>query len=214
MLTNTKTIYGTAVEASDGVAATMSDVYFDGKRWDVRYLVVHTGNWLNGRRVLIPPGAVDRCDWIHRRIRLRMTTRQLEATRDISAHLPLNRQQELDGAKLLAWEAYWAGVLDESADSGNPHLRSTKAVAGRPIEGTDGRIGHVDNFILDDDTWTIRYVVVGTRHWWPGKRVLIEPRSVESIDWDARVVRVDMRQSDIERSPEYNPRSLLPVIRP
>jgi hypothetical protein len=214
MLTNTKTIYGTAVEASDGVAATTSDVYFDGKRWDVRYLMVQTGNWLNGRRVLIPPSAVERSDWIHRRIRVRMTTKELEAARDINAQLPLNRQKELDGATLLAWEAYWAGVFDESTSNGNPHLRSTKAVAGRPIEGTDGRIGHVDNFILDDDTWTIRYVVVGTRHWWPGKRVLIEPRSVESIDWDARVVRVAMRQSDIERSPEYNPRSLLPVIRP
>jgi hypothetical protein len=215
MLTNTKTIYGTAVEASDGVAATVSDVYFDGKRWDVRYLVLHTGNWLNARRVLIPPGAIEHSDWIHRRILVGMTAEELETARDISTQLPLNRQKDLEGAKLLAWEAYWAGVLDdESPSGGDSHLRSTKAVAGRPIEGTDGKIGHVDNFILDDDTWTIRYVVVGTRHWWPGKRVLIEPRSVESIDWDARVVRVAMRQSEIERSPEYNPRSLLPVIRP
>ena len=215
MLTNTKTIYGTAVEAIDGVAATVSDAYFDGKLWTVRYLVVHTGNWLSGRRVLVSPHAIEHSDWVHRRIRVSMTTKELEAARDVSTKLPLNRQEELEGADLLAWEAYWAGVLDDDSHAGgDPHLRSTKAVAGHHIEGTDGRIGHVDNFIIDDESWTIRYLVVGTRSWWPGKRVLIEPQSVESIRWDARMVRVTMRQSEIEHSPEYNPRSLLPVIRP
>jgi hypothetical protein len=214
MLTNTKTIYGTAVEAIDGVAATVSDVYFDGKQWDVRYLVMHTGNWLTGRRVLVHPDAVEHSDWIHRRLRVSLTSAELAAARDIGTELPVNRQTELEGAKLLAWEAYWTGVLDESHRGGDPYLRSTKAVAGHHIEGTDGRIGHVDNFIIDDDAWTIRYLVVGTRNWWPGKRVLIEPRAVKAISWDAHVVRVALRQSDIEHSPEYNPRSLLPVIRP
>jgi hypothetical protein len=214
MLTNTKTIYGTAVEATDGVAATVSDVYFNGKRWSVRYLVMHTGNWLSARRVLVPPEAIEHSDWVHRRLRVSMTSEELQSARDISAQLPTNRQKELEGAKLLAWEAYWAGVLDKSPGGADPNLRSTKAVAGHHIEGIDGPIGHVDNFIIDDERWTIRYLVVGTRNWWPGKRVLIEPRAVKAISWDARLVRVAMRQSEIEHSPEYNPRTLLPIIRP
>jgi hypothetical protein len=214
MLTNTQTIYGTAVETSDGVAATVSDVYFDDRQWKVRYLVVHTGNWLTGRRVLVQPKLIVRSDWIHRRIRVALTTAQLEASRDVRTEIPVNQPKELEGAKLLAWEAYWTGVFEDSPSGGDPHLRSTKAIAGHHIEGTDGRIGHVDNFIIDDETWEIRYIVVGTRNWWPGKRVLIEPRAADSTSWDSRMVRVAMRQSEIERSPEYNPRSLLPVIRP
>ena len=39
----------------------------------------------------------------------------------------------------------------------DPHLRSCKAVAGYRIHATDGEIGHVAGYLVDDETWAILY---------------------------------------------------------
>jgi hypothetical protein len=66
----------------------------------------------------------------------------------------------------------------EKDQVGDMHLRSANNVAGYYIEATDGEIGHVEDFIIDDETWEIRYMVVDIRNWLPGKKVLIAPRGL------------------------------------
>ena len=91
------------------------------------------------------------------------------------------------------------------------NLRSVKKVAGYHIEARDGRIGHVEGFIVDDegrDTegWEIRYLIVHTRNWLPGKRVLIvAPRWAESISWKEKKVVIALAREVVEESPEYGP---------
>lgn len=94
---------------------------------------------------------------------------------------------------------------EESRDTGDPHLRSTAEVAGYAVEASDGSIGHVEDFLFDPASWAIRKVVLDTRNWLPGKRVLIEPAAIEAVDWSARQLRVGLTREAIKASPEYKP---------
>lgn len=93
-------------------------------------------------------------------------------------------------------------VQDRTVDT---HLRSTKDVTGYHIHAMDGSIGHVDDFIVDDESWAIRFLVVDTKNWLPGKRVLIAPLWVEAIDWETRQVRVDLTKEGVKNAPEFDP---------
>jgi hypothetical protein len=93
----------------------------------------------------------------------------------------------------------------EEEESGDSHLRSVQEVAGYHIQATDGEIGHVEDFILDDETWMLRYVVVDTRNWLPGRKVIVPPSWVESVDWANRKVSVDFTREEVRTSPEYDP---------
>lgn len=95
--------------------------------------------------------------------------------------------------------------LQTSESQGDPHLRSTREVAGYVIQAQDGEIGHISDFIMSDDTWSLRYIEVDTRNWWPGKHVLVAPRWIEAIDWAIKTVNVNLLREAIKQAPEYDP---------
>jgi hypothetical protein len=82
-------------------------------------------------------------------------------------------------------------------------------VSGYGIQATDGELGHVDDFIIDDQNWAIRYLVIDTKNWWPGKKVLVSPHWIESVNWDQSKVFVNLLREAIKQSPEYTEESLL-----
>ena len=84
-------------------------------------------------------------------------------------------------------------------------LRSVDEVIGYNIQATDGDIGHVEEFIVDDDTWIIRWFVVDTRNWLPGRKVLVAPDWVTRTSWGDRDVHVDVTRARIKDCPEYDP---------
>ena len=89
------------------------------------------------------------------------------------------------------------------------HLRSTDDVSGYHIQAVDGEIGHVEDFIIDDETWAIRYLIIDTRNWWPGKKVLVSPQWIERVSWSESKVFVNLSREAIKQSPEYTEESLL-----
>ena len=82
-------------------------------------------------------------------------------------------------------------------------LRSTKEVTGYTIEAAEGELGHVAGFVIDDETWAVRYIEVATRNWWPGKKVLVPPAWIKSVTWEDSQVNVDLYRDKIQNSPEY-----------
>ncbi len=58
MLRNAKDLHGFKIRATDGELGTVDQLYFDDETWAIRYLMVETGGWLGGRRVLISPISV------------------------------------------------------------------------------------------------------------------------------------------------------------
>jgi len=109
----------------------------------------------------------------------------------------------------LAREQRWHWEAKERED---PHLRSAHAVTGYHIQATDGEIGHVEDFFVDDKSWTIRYMLVDTTNWWAGKKVLVAPAWIQRVDWAESKVHVTVTRAQIEKSPEYDPTR--PVERP
>jgi hypothetical protein len=92
---------------------------------------------------------------------------------------------------------------------GDPYLRSAREVTGYAIQARDGDLGHVEDFIVDDESWGLRYLVVDTRNWWPGKHVLVSPRWIDAVSWTQSSVVVDLVRETIKEGPEYDPSMLL-----
>jgi hypothetical protein len=82
-------------------------------------------------------------------------------------------------------------------------------VSGYHIQATDGDIGHIEDFIVDDDTWTVRYLVINTGNWWPGKEVLVSPKWIERVSWSELNVFVSLTREAVKQSPGYTEESLL-----
>ncbi len=232
MLINSKQLKGFSVRAEDGELGTVEELYFDDDTWGVRYLIVETGGWLNGRSVLISPISVLNADWQARQLNVALTTKQVESSPNIDTHKPISRQHESAYLGYYGYPTYWGGPLmwgpesyptqllvadaaevaaDAVSASSDSHLRSGNAVTGYRIAATDGEIGHVDAFLVDDETWAIRYVEVATRDWWPGKKVLISPAWIERVSWLGSDVRVGLTREAIGSAPEY--RDAAPVSR-
>jgi len=92
---------------------------------------------------------------------------------------------------------------------GDRSLRSVNDVVGYHIEATDGSIGHIEDFLVDDQTWSLRYCLIDTRNWLPGKKVLIAPQWISRIRWSESSAYVDLTRTSIQNSPEYDPESPL-----
>jgi sporulation protein YlmC with PRC-barrel domain len=97
----------------------------------------------------------------------------------------------------------------QAEDKWNFHLRSTNKVSGYNIQASDGEIGHVDDFIIDDETWAIRSLIVDTHNWWPGIKVLVSPHWIERVSWSKSKVFVNLSRESIKNSPEYTEELLL-----
>ena len=232
MLWTASGMNGYAIIATDGHLGTVSDFLFDDRTWQIRWLVVDTGDWLPGRKVLLPPSVLGHPDAGQHAFAVRLTRKQVEKSPGILSDRPVSRQEESSVYGYYGWRPYWddgffmggydylgGGSIgtDAAGDrrrdremdilrlgDGDPHLRSVTEVTGYHIHAADGEIGHVDDFLLEDADWTIRFLVADTKNWWPGKRVLISPASAATIDWTERTMNLTVSRQTIKDSPEFD----------
>jgi hypothetical protein len=227
MLLKAKALKGYALHCLDGEIGKVREFYFDDQHWAVRYLVVDTGNWLADRQVLVSPHALRAVKKVDQTIAVSLTKKQIMDSPSLDSDKPVSRQFEEAYYSHFQWPAYWSGphmwgnypnivrdlenwkVPTQAEKSWNPHLRSSHAVSGYHIQATDGEIGHVDDFIIDDETWAIRYLVIDTQNWLPGKKVLLSPRWIERVDWGDSKVFINLSREVIKQSPEYTEKTLL-----
>jgi hypothetical protein len=213
--------------ARDGEIGKAEEFYFDDRSWAVRYLIADTGGWLNGRQVLISPYSLDPARQNDQVIPVDLTKKQIENSPSLDTHKPVSRQYEILYYSFYGWPAYWGGpyMWGDSAypqrqgrwsgaprhkKDDDPHLRSTNDVTGRTIQALDGEIGHVSDFVVDDEDWAIRYLIVDTRNWWPGKKVLISTEWIERISWEESKVFTNLTREAVKGSPEYTEGALIP----
>ena len=95
------------------------------------------------------------------------------------------------------------------AIAGDAHLRSTHDVSGQTIEASDGEIGHVEDFVIDDQSWSIGYLIVATRNWLPGKKVIISSEWVERIDWEEGKVQINLTRDAVQHAPGFSADALI-----
>jgi uncharacterized protein YrrD len=227
MLNNTKKLMGHKLDSLDGEIGKVKDFYFDDQHWTIRYLVADTGGWLTGRQVLISPYALVAVVGEDQHIAVDLTRKQIEDSPSLNTDKPVSRQFEQVYYGHYGWPVYWGGPYswgnyshlerdrEKWAESiphekaWDPHLRSTSGVSGHHIQALDGEVGHVEDFIIEDETWAIRYLVVNTHNWWPGKKVLVSPQWIESVSWNEKKVFINLSRDAIKRSPEYTEETLL-----
>lgn len=233
MLHSFNRIRGYAIHASDGEIGSLHDLYFDDQSTAIRYLVVDTGRWLPGRRVLLAPAAIGDVDAARQEIVTGLTRQQVQDSPDVATEKPVSRQEEISLHTYYGWDPYWAvpplggalapywGAMPPPRSLGedrlteeiaareraqaDPHLRSAREVVGYHVAASDGEIGHVEDFLIDDGTWAIELLGIDTRNWLPGRKVVISPGWLRAVDWPNRQVEVELTREQIKSSPEYDP---------
>jgi hypothetical protein len=215
MLRSANKIIGHRLSAMDGEIGRAADFLLDDGNWVLRYLVVETGAWLSKRRVLIAPPALNKADWTSRRMVLDATREQVETAPVLEADVP-SRQHEVELSRHYGWNACGLGdypsdpalvSLPELAPAvgGDPHLSSVKQLLGYGIESQDGNVGHVEDFIVEDDTWSIRYLVIDSRNWLSGRKLLIATAWLGAVNHEDRQISLPLPGSKIEALPEFDP---------
>jgi len=229
MLRTAGDLKGVTIETMDGDIGSVQDLYFDDHTWTVRYLVVDTGTWLPGRQVLISPFAFQVVPGASR-LRTSLTKEQVKGSPSIDTDRPVDRQREIAFSQYYGYPYYWVGpyrwgdlayptlpiavpqpgaleqeLLAHQREDTDPHLRSARDVMGYYIHATDGDLGHVEDFLVDAETWAIRYCIVDTRNWLPGRKVLVSPEWIQRVSWEESKVYVDLSKRHIEDAPEFDP---------
>jgi hypothetical protein len=232
MLLAGSALKGYTIDAKDGGIGTVTDLLFDDMTWKIRWLVVDTGTWLTSRKVLLHPSSVRRLDYERLELSVELSKHQIEQSPSILRDQPVSQRMENSLYDYYGWDPSWGGsyfgggaiasplsappyfgasALGEQDDlslmerDGDAHLRSLAAVTGYHILASDGEIGHVENFLIDDATWNIRYVIVDTSNWWLGKHVLISPYAVRKISYVDRQIAVDVDREKVKSSPPWDP---------
>ena len=226
MLQSIKQLYGEKLGASDGEIGHVKDFYFDDRNWAVRYLVADTGTWLTSRQVLLSPHAIGSLYEDGKVLLVNLTRKQIENSPAIETHKPVSRQYEEDYYKYYGWPSYWQGdglwgmsgfpiltvppktlsseqaaAIHRKHEGNDAHLRSMQTVKGYNIEASDGVIGHVSDFMMDDESWAIRSLVVKTGHRFSGNEVQILVNKVDRISYEKSTVFVNLTKEAVEQSP-------------
>lgn len=76
-------------------------------------------------------------------------------------------------------------------------MQGLKHMFGYAVQATDGQIGKVEDFFVEEATWSVRYMVVRTGGLLSGERALIPIGCVASTDVDRRIIKVSFSQSQV-----------------
>lgn len=227
MLTTINRLIGFSLASFGEEFGKIKEFYFDDQFWSIRYAVVDTGNWLVGHKVLISPYSMIEVNTVSRHLVLSLSKKQVEDGPNLESHLPVSRQFEETYYDYYGWPLYWNGpyvwggyptimrdpaawtYTGEMSKAWDPELRSSAEVTGYHVSTTNGDIGHVNDFVLDPETWAIRYLVVDTGAVFHGKQVLVSPHWIEHINFPAQIVKISLTQEQIHAAPEYNAETLL-----
>ena len=223
MIRSLRAILDADIRATDGNIGRCADFLFDDKMWTIRYMVADTSKWLPGRKVLFSPSAIESWDWRRDILPVRLTRSSVKESPPLGTAMPVSRQYEEQLAKYHHWQPYWHGPhlwgagttpdlepptqkASENAieTPGESHLRSVAEVSGYNVQAVSGAAGTVDDFLVEQKTWSIRYLVVDTDKWLPGRKVLISPLWADVVDWKRRQIHLRMDRKAIEGSPVYD----------
>jgi uncharacterized protein YrrD len=225
MLINSKDLKGYKLGTEDGNIGKVKEILFDDKHWTVRYLVADTGGWLTGRQVLIAPYGLESIDTENQIVQTNLTRKQIESSPSLDSDRPVSQQFEETYYGYYGWPVYWSGFnswgmvpyVDRSEQHKyyegqrhwDPTLRSTRVVTGYHVHARDGQLGHVKDFIIDDENWAIRYLVVDTGNWLSDKKVLISPLWIDNVSWDSSSIFTSLSRQEIKTAPEFSEQALL-----
>jgi hypothetical protein len=216
-------LVGCMLHAVDGEIGALEALYFDDAGWMVRYLLVDSGDWLAGRRVLISPVAVGELSLDNKTIYIELTRRQIEDSPPLDADQPVSRSYEAVYYKYYGWPAYWedgqSGVRLSTASSQTwpssgeelhtsrkeLRLQGTSGLNGCVIVAHDGAIGQIRDLIVDTRYWVIRYLAIETHTGQSGRLVLVSPCWIERVSRGDHLMNIGLTSTAIDSAPTFDP---------
>lgn len=189
-----KDLIGSPVSAIDGEIGKISTFLFDDQTWKIRYLVVELGGWFKRRDVVLTLAALEKPDWVQKAFRVRLTMEQVRNCPDIDTEKPVSRQQEIAMQEYLGSFASWVNVEFGLSNlpsevkypvhgHEDPHLRSTWHMLGYEVWASDGEMGRLEGFVVDEASWHLGYLDVKAGTWLNDRSVLVPTRWVQSVSW-------------------------------
>lgn len=202
-------LIGYRMEATEGEIGKVEEFYFDDDSWTIRYLVLKTVNWFSGRRVLIAPNALVKGSWNSGLFLVNLSKDQILKSPDIDTDKPVCRQQEIDLYGYYGWQGYWEGGFygegsPERRGEVDLHLRSSRQVTGYHLHGTDGEIGHVADFLMDDQTWQITHLIADISNRVNVKNVLVAVGDIKKMLWSDSEIYVDLTKDAIRKGEMFH----------
>jgi uncharacterized protein YrrD len=190
------------VVATDGKVGRVCNLLFDDQSWKVRYFVVDLRSWLTRREVVVSASLMDRPNWKKKLVRALITREEVRHSPGVDSAKPVARQQKLALREYYGWPATWRHFGEFSIPSSptgrefsaraqdDPHLRSTNDMEGYELWNKRYPIGRLENFILDDGSWLIRYLEVRSGDWLHRRSLWVSTAAVESLSWARHRVNV------------------------
>jgi|GEM_PF-2027756 len=188
MLWNASALIGYSIEALDVSIGTINDFIFDDSDWAIHALIINTGEWFSNDKMIFPVSALSSPHLDTKCFTVGKTISQIKESLDINKYIP-----SID---------FTEGDKDKN-NIGQKHLRSIASITNNSIEATDGSIGHSMDFLCDVISWEIRYMTVDTTDWIGGKKVVISPLSIVSIDTVQKIILLNVTRERVENSPPY-----------
>lgn len=223
MLRSLNNYLGYEIAASDGIVGSTHDFYFNDEEWTNQYVVVDTGSWVPGRKVLVSPTAVIGDSWQSQSLRLDMTQERIKSCPEYGKDKPVSRQEgEVETLRLSRF-IYWIpqhgpapaplpvtpGTLPPPppGKENDPNLRSFREVIGYKVhDKEDKTAGKLEDCIVELHSWAIRYLVIDQSSWLSsGKRALVCPQWTDRIYWNERWLTVDLTREALEQAPDFDP---------
>ena len=211
MLRNLKPLLGYKLRASDGPAGTLHDVWFDDDSWNVRHFVAHVGHRFAGQEVPLPPSSIREIDWVHRTINLSMTLKEVQAIHEQREQRPVYRQYEQYTRNFALWATHWMPLMgvpappEEAPLEEDVHLRSVRHLCGYHVHGTDGQIGRLNDFIVDDRNWKIPLLEIDEREAGVERRIILPSELVRQFLWDERHIQIELDLEHARSAPSIEP---------
>jgi sporulation protein YlmC with PRC-barrel domain len=224
MLRNERDILGYGVSGSDGEIGTLQQCLFDDETWTVRYLQVRTGNWFLHQQVFVSPIAVNAIIDERRSICIQQKKSLIANAPQARPNLPIPRRFEEKFSSYYGWPVYWGQAgrwgaeqspsrlfnvapINEAPSpyaesSRDTNLRSTAELRMFSVSGTDGRLGRVRDFIIDDDTWAVRYVVIAPDEAGSAP-MLASPHWIAEVSLGENMIIVDAAAAAVRAAPAY-----------
>ena len=211
------------VVAKDGETGKVENFYFDDSLWTVRYMIVNTGGWLLKNLVLLSPVQLTSINDEEKAIHVDLTKEQIENSPDVYTHKPVSRQMEMELSAYYGMGYYWDGFntwgmvplpvdlrgrstpgssenKSEKEDSAyeDSHLRSMKEISGYHVQLKDDEMGHLEDIVVNRDTWAIDYFIMNTGNIIPGKNIEFSIKWVSDISYREGKIFVNLTRKELE----------------
>lgn len=224
MLRTARSLKDFKIHASDGDLGKVEEFLFDDRHWVVRYLGVKTGSWLSRKEVLLTPLSIREVNWEDRSVEVSLTRDQVERSPPIESDLPVSRQKEVEYFDYYRLPYYWTGSgvfgigpsalplpnpsmyeirqKEPQEPIGDPHLRSSAEIRGYRVMVEGHERGRVDDLVVDDRDWTVRYLLLEKGGLERGHSGLISPAWVREFDWSRQQVTLDLSHAQLDAAPQ------------